>query len=85
MSQEKVNYKKELKKDRKKIVKKQRIERIVLTLAASVVCIAIAGWIGFSVYTKAEAAKDAEVTYTAADLSSITEYLSSLSETEDAE
>ena len=55
MSQEKVEYKKDLKSNRKKLVRKKKVETTVATVIVSIVCVAIVGWIGYSIYTKASA------------------------------
>ncbi|MGN0277687.1 MAG: hypothetical protein ACI4CZ_10915 [Hominisplanchenecus sp.] len=55
MSQAKVDRYKEEKKNREKLMKKQKRETMLLKLAGSVVAIALVGWIGFSVYQNVQA------------------------------
>lgn len=50
MSQAKVDRYKEEKKNREKLMKKQKREAMLLKLAGTVAAIALVGWIGFSVY-----------------------------------
>lgn len=76
MSQAKVNKYKEEKANRKQILKKQKRNRILARIAAAVICLAIVGWIGYSVYDR-QAKKDAAA-QTAADLSAVQDYLSGL-------
>lgn len=82
MSQEKVDLKKEQKKNIKKTVRKKKVENTIATVCVTVVCLAIVGWIGFSIYTKAseyaEANKD--YTYNEIDASALSDYLGSLNE-----
>lgn len=63
MSQQKVDQKKHDKVNRKSIVRKKKIEEIASLVCVSIIAIAIVGWIGFSVYKKAEQAKLANATY----------------------
>ncbi len=85
MSQQKVDYKKDLKKDRKKILKKQRMERIAITIGGVAVFAVLAVWLGFSAYDKYQEAEAAKApTYASVDLSAITDYLSGV-EAEDTD
>lgn len=79
MSQEKVNRNKELKHNRRKIVKRQKIQRIAAGIAAAVVCAALVVWIGFSLYNKYEDYQKENTSAVSVDMSSISEYLNSLS------
>ena len=63
MSQQKVDQKKHDKANRKSIVRKKKIEEIASLVCVSIIAIAIVGWIGFSVYKKAEQIKLANATY----------------------
>ena len=63
MSQQKVDQKKHDKANRKSIVRKKTIEEIASLVCVSIIAIAIVGWIGFSVYKKAEQIKLANATY----------------------
>ena len=57
MSQEKVDLRKEQKHNRKKILKKQKMEHILLAVGGIVVAVAIVVWAGFSAHTKYEEKK----------------------------
>ncbi|MBQ1640096.1 MAG: hypothetical protein II051_02500 [Lachnospiraceae bacterium] len=57
MSQEKVDLKKEQKKNRKKLNRKAKIQRITATVCSVVVLLAACGWIGFSAYKTYEQTK----------------------------
>ena len=74
MSQEKVDQKKELKKNRKKIVKKNKRNAIIGSVCGIIVTLGIVGWLGYSGYTKYETYKTENATTTAIDLSAITDY-----------
>lgn len=50
MSQAKVDRYKEEKRNREKIMKKEKREIFLMKLAGTVIAIALVGWIGFSVY-----------------------------------
>lgn len=80
MSQEKVDKNKELKYNRKKIVKKNRRKHIFnMILTVVIVCGALGavfGWIGYSAYKNYEENK--ETVSTAVDLSALADYMSSL-------
>ena len=52
MSQEKVDLRKEQKHNRKKILKKQKMEHILLSVGGVVVVATIVIWSGFSAHTK---------------------------------
>lgn len=84
MSQAKVDRYKEEKKNREKIMKKQKRQAFLLRLAGTVVAIVLVGWIGFSVYQKVQG--DVSHTY-AVKTDVMDDYLNSLdaSETEDTE
>lgn len=81
MSQEKVNKYKQEKANRKQILKKQKRNRIIARIAGAIVCLAIVGWIGYSVYDST--AKKAAASQTDVDLSSLQDYLSGISSEED--
>ena len=78
MSQEKVNYHKEQKKNRKKIMRKEKAGRIARQCVAYAILIAILGWAGWSGYTLYQDNKP--VSYTEVNTSAITDYYTSLSE-----
>lgn len=76
MSQVKVDKRKELKHNRKKIVRQNKIKRLAGWCAAVVILAGVLGWLGWSSYTKIEEAREEEVVSTVADISAITDYLS---------
>lgn len=82
MSQEKVNYNKEQKKNRKSQVRKKKFEYVLSMVIVVVIAVGIVGWIGYSTYSKVQqsAQENMEYTYTEADTSGLSDYLSSLSE-----
>lgn len=80
MSQAKVDYNKEQKYNRKKLVKKQKVQRVVGTIAATVVAVALIGWVGFSMYNKQQEEKAAEITKLTLDSSALSDYTSSLND-----
>lgn len=70
MSQEKVERYKEQKANRKKTMKKEKIQRIVRNSAAVVVVVAALGWVGYSGVTYIidnQPREEVEVDYTAVD------------------
>ncbi|MBO6215442.1 MAG: hypothetical protein J6N76_07895 [Lachnospiraceae bacterium] len=86
MSQEKVDQHKAEKKNRKKLNKKARIRHIISAVAGALICLALVGWIGFSVYTKVSPdttasesdGSEAEVSGTPIDIDPISDYIGSL-------
>lgn len=78
MSQEKVDRYKKEKANRKKIMRKQRIQSIVRKCALAVVGIALVGWLGYSAYDIYDSGKVRSVTEV--NYSSVTDYLNSLSQ-----
>lgn len=87
MSQEKVDLKKEQKKNRKKLNRQAKIRHFVIGLCSVVVVVAALGWIGFSGYKTYEKNKEAEAAaapqeYTPVDLTAISDYLQGLSSQE---
>ncbi|MBE5920896.1 MAG: hypothetical protein II833_00740 [Pseudobutyrivibrio sp.] len=80
MSQQKVNQKKQDKANRKSILRKKKIEEILSIACVAVIGIAIVAWIGFSVYKKAEQAKEANATYEYNEITTtaIQDYLNTL-------
>lgn len=83
MSQEKVNRYKAEKANRKAILKKEKRKKIITRVVGTLVCVAIVGWIGFSIYDSAE--KKAAASQTEVNLNAVTDYLSGLSAAEAAE
>ena len=82
MSQQKVDQKKHDKANRKSIVRKKKIEEIASLVCVSIIAIAIVGWIGFSVYKKAEQVKLANATYEYNEITTtaIQDYLNTLNQ-----
>ena len=76
MSQAKVDRYKEEKKNRKKIMAKEKRMRIAGYDAGCLVAVGIIGWVGYSGYSAYEANKPMETIY--ANLDSVTDYMSSL-------
>lgn len=76
MSQAKVDLYKKEKANRKKIMAKEKRMKALRTTVLSVVCVAIVGWAGFSVYQYYEANKPAETHQV--NLDGINDYLSEL-------
>lgn len=76
MSQAKVDRYKEEKKNRKKIMAKEKRIRIAGYTAGCLVIATIIGWAGYSGYNAYEASKPMETIY--ANLDSVTDYMSSL-------
>lgn len=76
MSQEKVDRYKQEKANRKVILKREKRKRIAARIAGTVVCAAIVGWIGYSVYDSVE--KKAATAQTEVNTSAVTDYLNSL-------
>ena len=76
MSQAKVDRYKEEKKNRKKIMAKEKRMRIAGYVASCLVAAGIIGWAGYSGYSAYEANKPMEPIY--ANLDSVTDYMSSL-------
>ena len=77
MSQEKVRRYKEEKANRKEIMKKQKVKKIMSGTVAAVVCVAIVGWIGYSgveYYQDNKPRKQVEADYTA-----VNKYIEALS------
>lgn len=85
MSQEKVDRYKKEKANRRKTMKKEKIKKGILSVAGTVVCVVVVGWIGYSGYGYFQNQKAENPTQTEVDMSAINDYLSSSSGTEDAE
>ena len=85
MSQKKVDRYKKEKNNREKFQKREKrilnLEKVVVT----VICIAVVGWIGYSAYdlvTREDPNAEQEVVTTEMDVTAISDYLNSLSQTE---
>lgn len=87
MSQEKVNRYKEEKANRKKIMKREKIKKVILSISGSVVGICLVVWLGYSGYNFFRTQKTENPTKTEIDLSAATDYLDTLfvDESADAE
>ena len=79
MSQAKVEQHKKDKANRKKIMAKERAQRIAARVCAIVVLVAIVGWAGYTGYEYYEANQPKKTIYT--DVSAISDYLSGLEQT----
>ncbi len=78
MSQEKVAKYKEEKANRKSLVKKQKMQKLVGPVVASLVCVVLVGWIAWSAadtYDRNKKPDNVEVSYEA-----LSDYLEELSE-----
>lgn len=85
MSQQKVDRYKKQKNNREKIQRREKWELRLEKFIITVVCIAVVGWIGYSVYdlaTREDPDAEQEVVTTEMDVTSLTDYLNSLSQTE---
>ena len=85
MSQQKVDRYKKQKNNREKIQRREKWELRLEKLSIAVVCIAMVGWIGYSAYdlvTREDPDAEQEVVTTEMDVTALTDYLSSLSQTE---
>lgn len=75
MSVEKVNLYKEQKANRKKILEKERKQKMLTKIGAAAVVLALLGWFGYSAYDIATKPDTSTVTV---DSSAIDEYLGTL-------
>ena len=82
MSQENVDKKKFEKTHRRSLLRKKKLEEFLSIACVCVIAVGIVAWIGFSVYTKVEASKEANTTsqFYEIDSSALQEYLGSLQE-----
>ena len=84
MSQVKVDKNKELKKNRKKIVKRRKIGHIAGWFAGILVIVAAIGWLGYSSYGKyQEAHADDPLPEYDLNISAVTDYLSTIDTDDD--
>lgn len=79
MSQEKVDRYKEEKKNRQKIMKKQKIQFAALKAAGLLVALVFVGWIGFSIYQEVTANSAAKSNTYSVDTAAVDEYLNQMS------
>lgn len=80
MSQKKVEQYKENKKNRKKIMKKEKRVLILEKLAGVVVCAAILFWAGFSIYKYTGSSSSTATTTTSVNIEAISDYYSSVAQ-----
>lgn len=76
MSQEKVDRYKAEKANRKQIMRKQKIKRIVSQAVMGVVALVLVGWLGYSAYDLYEEKRPREVAEV--DYTAVNEYMQSL-------
>ena len=76
MSQAKVDRYKEQKKNRKKIMRGEKIANILRKCAGTIVVLAIVGWVGYSAVSVYQ--KNQPVSYTEVNITAISDYISSL-------
>ncbi|MEE1031313.1 MAG: hypothetical protein U0L12_04150 [Ruminococcus sp.] len=81
MSQVKVDKYKEEKANRQKIMKKQKLMHKVEMGLIALVAVVFIGWVGYSVYDKAQD-KAAETATIEFDNTAVTDYINNLSATE---
>ena len=84
MSQEKVDFYKQEKANRKRNLKRAKIKKAILTTAGTLLCVVVAGWIGYSGFQYFQAQNKANPTTREIDMSAITDYMNSLSSEEGA-
>ena len=85
MSQQKVDKYKKEKNNRDKMQKREKRILLLEKIAVTVVCLAMVGWIGYSAYdlvTREDPDAEQEVVTTEMDVTAISDYLNSLSQTE---
>ena len=80
MSQAKVEQYKKDKKNRAKIMRKEKMSRVLTAFLGVVVVAAIGVWIGFSVYQKQKADALENIQYTDINLSALNDFQNSISE-----
>ena len=79
MSQEKVDRYKEQKRNRDKILKKEKRQARILKIGGIVVALVLVGWIGFSTYLRATDRSNATGKTYSVDTASLDEYLNNMS------
>lgn len=78
MSQAKVDRYKAEKANRKKIMKKQKTIRAISTACATVVCVVVLGWIGYSAYGYFHTEETKTVARTEVNMDALNDYLNTL-------
>ncbi len=76
MSQQKVDRYKKEKYNRKNQLKKEKRTRLIGRVTGGVIVAAVAGWIGFSAYSRMEANKP--VSYTEVNVDALNSYMGTL-------
>ena len=76
MSQQKVDQYKKERYNRKNQLKKEKRNRLISRIAGGVIVVAVAGWIGFSAYSRMQAGKP--VSYTEVSMDALNNYMSTL-------
>ncbi|MEE0419274.1 MAG: hypothetical protein UDG86_04405 [Lachnospiraceae bacterium] len=82
MSQEKVDRYKEEKRNREKILKKEKRQTLLMKIGGAVVGIALVGWIGFSVYHQAANTANASGKTYSVDTAALDNYMNNMSAAE---
>ena len=88
MSQAKVDYKKEQRKNIKKTVRKRKISHVIGITAFVLVACGMIGWLGYSgyqTYTEAKANDPASIEEIPVDLDAISDYLTEITPEEETE
>ena len=80
MSQAKVEQHKKDKANRKKIMAKERVQRLAVRICAVVVLVAIVGWAGYTGYQYYESTRPTKTIYI--DTSAMSDYIQGLDSTE---
>lgn len=81
MSQAKVDQYKKQKANRKKEMRKEKIERTLVGIGAAAIAVAICVWIGYSIYGAANGANaDGNTSTVGVNTSAVDDYLSGLDE-----
>lgn len=78
MSQKKVDQYKKEKANRKKILKREKMQRRAAAIGATIVSAAIVVWVGYSAFGYFSKQDDSAPIQTEVDLSAITEYMNGL-------
>lgn len=85
MSQEKVDYYKHEKANRKRNLKRAKTKKAALTAVGTLLCVVVVGWIGYSGFQYFHTQNKENPTTTEIDMGAVTDYLNSLSSEESAE
>ena len=88
MSQAKVDYKKEQRKNIKKTIRKRKISHVIGMVVFVLIACGIIGWLGFSVYqtyTEAKASEPAARENIPIDLDAISDYISDIEPEEETD